>query len=163
MRLTKVIGDSLLILLTLTIVPAAALAIYSKASFLTVTSRSMEPAITAGDTLITRQVPRGDVAPREIIVLPVPDNPVLRYAHRVVSARNEATGTIVKTKGDANPSLDSWTMRITSDEVPRVIGVIPTSAILNGPISRASILIGLLALGALLLVLAIVRLIGPNR
>lgn len=163
MKVTKTIGDVLLIILTLTIVPAAGLAIYSKVSFLTVTSRSMEPTIASGDTLITRQVPRGDVAPSEIIVLPVPDNPTLRYAHRVVSAQNEATGTILKTKGDANPSLDSWTMRITSDVVPRVIGVIPTSAIFNGPISRPSAFVGLLTLGALLLVLAIVRLIRPNR
>lgn len=163
MKLRKVIGDALLILLTIVIVPSAVLAVYSKASFLTVTSRSMEPTIAAGDTLITRQVPRVEVAPREIIVLPVPDNPALRYAHRVVSARNEASGTIVKTKGDANPSLDSWTMRITSDDVPRVIGVIPTSAIFRGPISRPSVFIGLLSLGALLLVLAIVRLIRPNR
>lgn len=163
MKLSRFVGDVLLLLLTLTIVPAAILAIYSKASFLTVTSRSMEPAITAGDTLITRQVPRTQVAPQEIIVLPVPDNPELRYAHRVVSAQDDATGTIVRTKGDANPNLDSWTMRITSDQVPRVIGVIPTSAIFDGPMSRPSILVSLLDLGAALFVLALFRLVRSNE
>lgn len=162
MRLSRVVSDGLLVLLTLTIVPSAVLAVYSKASFLTVTSKSMEPAISAGDTLITRQVSRFDVTTREVIVLPVPDNPGLRYAHRVVSAQNEPSGTIVKTKGDANPNLDSWTMRITSDEVPRVIGVIPTSSIFNGPISRSAIFSGLLVLGAFLLGLGLFRLIRPN-
>lgn len=159
MKLSHFIRDTSLVLLTLTLVPAAIFAIYSKADFLVVTSRSMEPTINAGDMVITRAAPRTDIEVNEIVVLPVPDNPRLRYSHRVVSAQNVPSGTIIKTRGDANPEDDAWAMRVTSDLVPKVIAVIPTAPIFNGPISRRTIINSLFALGIFLFGFGALRLV----
>ena len=57
---------------------------------------------------------------------------------------------IVSTKGDANPKVDSWELKITSADVPKVMAVIPTALIFNGPIERKWIYYGLFYGGALL-------------
>ena len=158
MKLKRIVADGVLILLTITIVPAAIFAVSAKASILMVTSKSMEPTIKALDTVITREIPRTQVKPEEIIILPVPDNPNLKYSHRVVKVEAVKAGTLVKTKGDGNPTEDSWTMRVTSDQIPKVIAVLPTAPIFNGPISRRTIFYTLFYTGILLFSLAIWRL-----
>lgn len=159
MKVGRVIRDASLVLLTMTLIPAAIFAVYSKASFLVVTSRSMEPTINAGDMVITRAEPRTAIETDEIVVLPVPEDPRLRYSHRVVSAEDIATGTLIKTRGDANPEDDAWTLRVISDEVPKVIAVIPTAAIFNGPISRRTMIYSLFTFGIFLFGLGISRLV----
>lgn len=159
MKTIRILKDFALIVLALILVPTAIFFIQAKASFLIVTSRSMEPTIKAGDTVLTRQVPRTTVKPKEIIVLPVPDNAALKYSHRVISAKNVQSGTILKTKGDANPNIDSWNMKVTSDQVPEVMAVIPTASIFNGPISRRTIFLTLFYTGILLFGVAFWRLV----
>ena len=162
MKSLKILKDSALVLLALILVPTAIFCVQAKASFLIVTSRSMEPTIKAGDTVLTRQIPRTAVKSREIIVLPVPDNAALKYSHRVISAQNLASGTLLKTKGDANPNADSWNMKVTSDRVPEVMAVIPTASIFNGPISRRTIFLALFYTGVLLFGVALWRLVRAH-
>ena len=64
---------------------------------------------------------------------------------------NQTSGdVVVKTKGDANPNPDSWELTITSEKVPKIVAVIPTAAIFNGPVERKWIYYGLFYGGALL-------------
>ena len=110
----------------------------------------MEPTISAGDMVLTRQVPAKEIRTRDVVILPVPDAPGFNYSHRVVAVKKEADGVVVTTKGDGNPKPDSWELMITSKEVPKVISVIPTAIIFGGPIERKWIYYGLFYGGAIL-------------
>ena len=160
MKKLRLLRDALLILVTITSVIAAILAIYYKASFLTVTSRSMEPTIRAGDILLTREIDKHETERNDVIVLPAPDNEKIFYSHRVIEVSNKSGDVVVTTKGDANPKRDSWQMEITSKEVPKVVAVIPTAPIFNNSIGRRAIFNFLLIGGFALFLLASWRLIA---
>ena len=150
MKPIRVFRDVVLALTAVSLAIAAGLSIYFQLSFLTITSRSMEPTISAGDMVLTRPIPVAEIRSRDVVVLPVPDVEGLRYSHRVMSVTREFDDVVVTTKGDANPKPDAWTLQITSQEVPKVIAVIPTAPILNGPIERKWIYYGLFYGGAAL-------------
>ena len=162
MKKLRFLKDALLGITTVLCLFGATFAVFEKASFLTVTSRSMEPTFMAGDTVITKKISTDAVNENDILVLPVPQNPQLRYAHRVFQVSQVLGEIIIKTKGDANPQPDAWTLKITSSEIPKEIAVIPTSKIFKGPISRRSILYALLLSGMALAFIGIFRLI-KNR
>ena len=157
MKLLAHIKDATLFLLALVLVPTAVFVIYAKGSFLLVASKSMEPSIKAGDTVLTRLIPTYQIHPKDIVVLPVPDNPKFKYSHRVISAKYLYNGTIIKTKGDANPNPDAWSTQITSEQVSKVIAVFSTSSLLNGPINRRGIFFILLIIGASLFAVGLWR------
>ncbi len=148
MKPIRVFRDVVLALTAVSLAIAAGLSIYFQLSFLTITSRSMEPTISAGDMVLTRPIPVAQIRSRDVVVLPVPDVEGLRYSHRVMSDTREFDDVVVTTKGDANPNPDAWTLQITSQEVPKVVAVIPTAPILNGPIERKWIYYGLFYGGA---------------
>jgi signal peptidase I len=150
MKPIRVFRDVVLALTAVSLAIAAGLSIYFQLSFLTITSRSMEPTISAGDMVLTRPIPVAEIRSRDVVVLPVPDVEGLRYSHRVMSVTREFDDVVVTTKGDANPKPDAWTLQITSQEVPKVVAVIPTAPILNGPIERKWIYYGLFYGGAAL-------------
>jgi signal peptidase I len=150
MKTLRVIKDVTLAVTAIAFVMGAVLSFYFQTSFLTVTSRSMEPTISAGDMVLTRQFPAKEIRARDVVILPVPDAPGFNYSHRVIAIKKEADGVVVTTKGDGNPKPDSWELKITSEEVPRVLSVIPTAPIFNGPIERKWIYYGLFYGGAVL-------------
>jgi signal peptidase I len=159
MKVVGVIRDSLLIAIALVVACGAVLAIYFGAGFLTITSQSMEPTFRAGDMVLTRTIPVNQVKVRDVLVLPVPENKALRYSHRVVSLQRTNDGLHVTTQGDANPKPDSWKLEITSDQVTKVISVMRTAPIFNGPISRSTIYYGLFYGGAVLALFGAWRLV----
>jgi signal peptidase len=150
MRGVKLLRDFTLVVVALISVVGAVLAFYFHAGFLTITSRSMEPTIKAGDMVLTRLAPIDEIQMRDVVVLPVPENPALRYAHRVIAIEKKSNGFQVKTKGDANPNADSWNMVVKSRDVTEVLAVIPTAKIFSGAIERKWIYYGLFYGGALL-------------
>jgi signal peptidase I len=150
MKTFKVVKDVVLAVSAIGFVIAAILAFYFQTSFQTVTSRSMEPSIKAGDMVVTRQVPAKDIEMRDVVILPLPDADGLYFSHRIVGIKKQSGDVIVATKGDANPKPDSWQLKITSGDVPKVMAVIPTALIFNGPIERKWIYYGLFYGGALL-------------
>jgi signal peptidase I len=125
----------------------------------TVTSRSMEPTFAAGDTIVSREIDVANVVERDIVILPSPDDPAQRFSHRVFEVVQRKPFLQISTKGDANPIPDKWLMQINSQEVPKVIAVLPTSSIFNNPIGRSSIFYALVALGFCLFILGSWRLI----
>ena len=150
MKTFKVVKDVALAASAIGFVIAAIFAFYFQTSFQTVTSRSMEPSIKAGDMVLTRQVPAKEIQMRDVVILPLPDADGLYFSHRIVGIKKQSGDVIVSTKGDANPKPDSWELKITSGDVPKVMAVIPTALIFNGPIERKWIYYGLFYGGALL-------------
>lgn len=159
MRTRRVLADIFLGFFAILLAISAILTFYFQTSFVTVTSRSMEPTIKAGDTLLARQIKTEELRPRDIAILPVPDIEGLRFTHRITSIKMESGDVIVTTKGDGNPNPDTWSLQITSQEVPKVIAIIPTAAIFNGPIERRWIYYGLFYGGAALGLFASWRLV----
>lgn len=159
MRAVRLIKDITFAVTTLLFVLAAVFSVYFQTGFLTITSRSMEPTIKAGDMVLTRMISTKEIQPRDIVVVPLPENENLRYSHRVISVDQNGGEIVVKTQGDANPTPDKWELAITSQDATKVIAVIPTAKVLNGPIERKWIYYGLFYGGALLALYGAVRLL----
>ena len=77
MKKLSIAKDVLLGISALFLLVAAIFSVSQKVSLLTVTSRSMEPTLKAGDTVITKKVDVSTVNQGDVIVLPVP----VSYTH----------------------------------------------------------------------------------
>lgn len=106
---------------------------------------------------MTTLVNRNELAPTDIVVLNIPEARELRFSHRIISVETTPRGTIIETKGDANPDPDAWKLQITAEKVPRVLAVIPTAWIYRGPLDRRAIFYLTIVLGISLLGLALLR------
>ncbi len=153
------LSDALLLLLAVASVSAAMITVNNKLALQTVTSNSMEPYMQAGDILLTRQVSTDSVQLRDVVVLPIPESRDLRYTHRVIELAKKAGNIVIKTKGDANPIPDEWSLEITSEQIPKVIAVIPSAPVLDSPIGRRTLFLSLLGGGVLLLLLGFWRIV----
>ena len=153
------LSDALLLLLAVASVSVAMITVNNKIALQTVTSNSMEPYMQAGDILLTRQVSTDSVQLRDVVVLPIPESRDLRYTHRVIELEKESGNIVIKTKGDANPIPDEWSLEITSEQIPKVIAVIPSAPVLDSPIGRRTLFLSLLGGGVLLLLLGFWRIV----
>jgi signal peptidase I len=145
MKAFRAIQSLLLALAALFLSSAAFAAIHFNAGVITITSASMAPSLRTGDTALTIQESRGEVAAGDVIVLPHPSDPTLKFAHRVVAIDRRDSRVIVETKGDANPVKDAWRMEILSSEVPKVIYTLPTSRLPLSIKERTNLSFALLA------------------
>lgn len=93
--------------------------------FSPVLSNSMAPTYPAGSVVMTVQVPTNELSVGDVARLPMPESDGINYIHRIVEATPQGELTTVKTKGDQNPDLDSWSVNIVSDRTPVVFGAIP--------------------------------------
>ena len=94
---------------------------------------SMRPAFAPGDAVLTRNVPVRDVRPGMVIEVTPPGHTV-PFAHRVVSVTGDPAHPTIRTKGDANPLPDSWTVTLSAPTVPHVVGVLPDAGwFVNAP------------------------------
>jgi signal peptidase len=163
MKARQIIFDIILFSTAPLFVSGAALAVMFQSTFTTVVSASMEPNISPGDTLITRKIESDSIKKDDVVVLPVPTNTSMSYAHRVLTVIREPNGVVLQTKGDANPNPDKWLIKVTSEKTPQVIAVIPTAGIFNGWLDRRLIYIFLMAAGVLLSFIGAIRLIRGGR
>ena len=152
-------SDAIFLLLAVASLAAATITVNNKIALQTVTSNSMEPYMQAGDILLTRQVSTDSVQLRDVVVLPIPESRDLRYTHRVLELAKKAGNIVIKTKGDANPIPDEWSLEITSEQIPKVIAVIPSAPVLDSPIGRRTLFLSLLGGGVLLLLLGFWRIV----
>lgn len=120
MKRFQIVTDILLCVVALSALVMAMFSIHFQASFVTITSRSMEPALRVGDLAITGNIPRLEIERGDILVLPHPDYKNVKFAHRVVEVDRKEGATVIQTKGDANPTNDAWRLRVLSEEVPRI-------------------------------------------
>ena len=131
MKIRRLFFNFVFVLLALISLIGAVASVYYQSSFLVVTSRSMEPTIKAGDMVLVRKIQTSEVKRDDVLVLPVPDSPGLRYAHRVISVSQELNGLVLKTQGDANPTPDAWSIAVKDRRVPKVVMILPTSIFLG--------------------------------
>ena len=129
---------------------AAIFVVMNDIHFTRVLSGSMAPQFHVGDTLMVKPIPKRDLEIGQVAILPS-QNDEGQFAHRIISVKTSGVDVFVKTKGDANPVSDPWTLRILSQRVPVVVAIVPTKNLpivnVNRNVSIA-FLIGIFAIGA---------------
>lgn len=73
-----------------------------------VQSASMEPTISTGSLLLTKQVHPTQLVTGDIITFIRPDKSREFITHRITTIRDNQGVTVITTKGDNNPSDDTW-------------------------------------------------------
>jgi len=118
-------------------------------------SDSMQPAIAAGDLLLTRTTPANRVRAGDVVTFADPARSGRTITHRVVSVRALRGRLAFETRGDANRSGERWTIA-RSGTVGRTLAVIHRAGYgmdwLSRPWTRFALLAGAgVALGGMLL------------
>jgi signal peptidase I len=75
-------------------------------------SGSMEPTLHVGSLTFIRPVPATDVRVGDVITFTDPYRPERLVTHRVVRIVERPGGAAYRTKGDANPARDPWTISL---------------------------------------------------
>jgi signal peptidase len=116
---------SLLIVAMTASVALAFTVVHERIGFQPVLSPSMVPTFRPGDLLLTKAEPASAVKVGQVVELPIPNEPGQRYSHRIISVTMKDGKPVVRTKGDANPAPESFSLRIDSPTVPVVIATVP--------------------------------------
>jgi signal peptidase I len=87
-------------------------------------SGSMTPTIAVGGLAVDRPIPAKEVRVGDVITFTNPYDRGRMVTHRVIAIIRTAHGLAYRTKGDANPDRDPWTIRL-SGQVGRVAFSIP--------------------------------------
>ncbi len=122
-------------------VVAAVLVVKNQIHFTRVLSDSMAPAFHRGDVLLVKPYAKTELRQGQIVVLPNVDKDGSQYVHRLINVDIAGKQVSVETKGDANQVKDPWTLNIKSNEVPLVLGQLPTSKLPFVELSRNQIML----------------------
>jgi signal peptidase I len=87
-------------------------------------SGSMEPKLPVGALALDRAIPSQDVRVGDVITFSDPYVKGRLVTHRVIDVLETPRGLAYRTKGDANPSRDPWTIRLAG-QVGRVSFSVP--------------------------------------
>jgi hypothetical protein len=113
-------------------------------------------------------VPRdaGAVRTGDVITFSPPGDPGRTVTHRVVDVRGQAAGVAVRTRGDANPVADPWTLQFPARQAWVVVADAPWLGRpwlwLARPAHRSAVLVPAVALVALMWLAAIWRRDAPT-
>ncbi|MCS7480337.1 signal peptidase I [Umezawaea endophytica] len=124
-RTSRRLPGVVLAVLALAAVAGAVLVVGFRVGFAPVLSPSMSPAFDPGALLVTRPIDARSVEVGDVVVLPRPDAPGERFAHRVVEVDLSRAEPLLRTKGDNNTAADPQQLRITSETVPVVLADVP--------------------------------------
>lgn len=91
----------------------------------TVLTQSMKPTMPAGSVVLVTPIEPGTVRVGDVITyrIPVEDRRVV--THRVVEILERGSAPVVRTKGDATDTVDSWTTKLTGGPVWKVRASVP--------------------------------------
>ncbi|MGY1754682.1 signal peptidase I [Blastococcus sp. SYSU D01042] len=93
---------------------------------MTMLTGSMAPMIEPGDVTVVTPIAVEDVTEGMVISYHQPIGDRSLVTHRVVDVQRDAAGTVtVRTKGDANESVDPWTATLQGDTAYQVRAVVP--------------------------------------
>lgn len=81
---------------------------------LVVLSGSMEPTMPTGGLALVEPVDTASIRPGDIVTFPVPNRPGTLVSHRVTAIEQDAGGSVLLTKGDANEDADGWRIPVSS-------------------------------------------------
>jgi signal peptidase I len=128
-------------------------------------SDSMQPAIAAGDVLVSDAIMARDARPGDIITFDDPERDGRTMTHRVVSVREQGDKLAFHTKGDANGKGERWTVA-AGGTVGEVRAVVPKLGYAFNWFAQKQVRFMLLTVAGLLLaVLFLARVwnVGPGR
>jgi signal peptidase len=77
----------------------------------------MSPGMPTGSIAIAQREPVSDLRLHDVAVFHPPSSPRVIYMHRVIKLEHTHGEILVRTKGDANPVPDPWTLHITSHSI----------------------------------------------
>lgn len=119
-------------------------------------SGSMRPTIPVGGLALDRAVPARNVRVGDVITFSDPYVRGRYVTHRVVDILQTPHGLAYRTKGDANPGRDPWTIRLDG-QVGRVAFSVPVAGYLLYYAHTREIRSGLISLAAILLLVGVLR------
>src|SRR5438094_8872244 len=125
-------------------------------------SGSMTPTITVGGLAVDRAISARDVRVGDVITFTDPYVMGRMVTHRVVAIIPTAHGLAYRTKGDANPSRDPWTIRLTG-QVGRVAFSIPVAGYVLVYAHTREVRAVLICLASILLLFGLLRRIWRNE
>jgi signal peptidase len=137
--------------------------IHEHIGFQPVLSPSMVPAFRPGDLIITKAEPASAVKVGQVVALPIPNEPGQRYVHRIISVTTRDGKPLVRTKGDANPQPESFTLRIDSPNVPVVVATVPGVGRMSVLLQRGWLRLLIVALTVMFGAIATKRLVHSVR
>ncbi len=121
----------------------------------TVMSGSMEPVIHTGDVVVNQTISPRTAKPGDIVTFPAPDGSGRLVTHRLRSVRLQGDRISAETKGDANNTVERWSVP-AGGRIGRVVYRVPklgyALASVRSPKGRLLLLVvAVLALAALAL------------
>jgi len=119
-------------------------------------SGSMEPTIPVGGLALDRAIPAREVGIGDVITFSDPYVKGRLVTHRVIDILQTPRGPAYRTKGDANPGRDPWTIRLAG-QVGRVSFSVPVAGYILFYAHTREVRGALICLAALVLVLGMLR------
>jgi signal peptidase I len=119
-------------------------------------SGSMRPTIPVGGLVLDRAIPSKDVRVGDVITFSDPYVKGRLVTHRVIDILQTPHGLAYRTKGDANPGRDPWTIRLTG-QVGRVSFGVPVAGYILFYAHTREVRSLLICLAALSLLVGVLR------
>jgi signal peptidase len=119
-------------------------------------SGSMTPTIAVGGLAVDRTIQAKDVRVGDVITFSDPYVRGRMVTHRVVSIIEVPHGLAYRTKGDANPSRDPWTIRLNG-KVGRVAFSVPFAGYVLVYAHTREVRSALIVLAAILVLIGLLR------
>ena len=123
-RAGRFLGTAVLLLSGVLLVAAVALPPLGL-RVLAVESGSMAPAIPEGSLVLARHLPVTGLEPGQVISFYPPAEQPRLTTHRIVAVDRTRGGTVVTTRGDANPGEDPWQAELLDQHCWVVVGSLP--------------------------------------
>ena len=128
----------------------------------TALSDSMRPGFAAGDLLLVRPEPMRDLRVGQVLTYAVPVGDHHVESHRITAILRRGAEPVIRTKGDANDTVDPWTAQLHGRTAWVEFGRIPDAGRLIVLLRlRAAHLLLLYGAPALLLLLGLIRVWRP--
>ena len=119
-------------------------------------SGSMVPTLKVGSVALDRSIPARDVKVGDVITFTDPFVQNRLVTHRVIRILHTQKGLAYRTKGDANPTRDPWTIRLPG-RVGRVSFSIPYAGYALWYLHTREVRSGFILVAALLLLTWVLR------
>jgi signal peptidase I len=119
-------------------------------------SGSMRPTIAVGGLAVDRVIPAKDVRVGDVITFSDPYVKGRMVTHRVAEIIPAARGLAYRTKGDANPSRDPWTIKLRG-QVGRVAFSLPVAGYVLVYAHTREVRSALIVLAAVLILFGLLR------
>jgi signal peptidase len=119
-------------------------------------SGSMQPSIPVGGLAVDRAIPARDVRLGDVITFSDPYVKGRLVTHRVIDILQTPHGLAYRTKGDANPGRDPWTIRLAG-QVGRVSFTVPVAGYVMYYAHTREVRGALICLAALFLLFGMLR------